>query len=330
VFKLPPRSNADDPIRARAAGRFPTGLLVVGLGVLFVLGVAGFALFRATRPPEEPPPEPFENSLGMKLVLLKEGTFKMGSPDDEPGRNADEGPVHDVTIRGPFFMSATEVTHQQFAQVMTVAPSQSVKYASHAANLPVESVTYEQAREFCRKLTEKEKKEKWARKGWEYRLPTEAEWEYACRAGTDTPYAFGRTLTHHSKDPKRGQARYLPTGDPAEAPLEGGLTTLPERAYIIPAPVGSYPPNAWGLYDVHGNVGEWCSDWYGPYRAEPQDNPTGAESGVKRVVRGGSFKDPASACRSAARRAVEPGYKGVSRDDPTNGAVGFRVVYAPK
>src|SRR5206468_1023196 len=105
-----------------------------------------------------------------------------------------------VTIRGPFFMSDKEVTHQQFLNVMGRSPSQSVRYAKNAPELPVDSVTYSEAVEFCKKLTEKEKKEKSSRKGWEYRLPTEAEWEFACRAGTNTHYSFGDVLLHKTKD----------------------------------------------------------------------------------------------------------------------------------
>ena len=142
-----------------------------------------------------------------------------------------------------------------------------------------------------------------ARDGWAYRLPTEAEWEYACRAGTTTPFAFGDRLT-----PK--QARFAADGGPAE----------PE----LPGKVGQTEANAWGLFDMHGNVAEWCQDYYrrGYPSDGPRDNPLGPADGDRRVVRGGSFRQPAAECRSAARA----GYRGSERKD----FIGFRVVYARK
>ncbi len=316
VFKLPPRSNNQDPIRRRGESKFPTGYLLIGLGIVLFLGIVSYGAYRILRSSDDPPFQNFDNSLGMKLVLLEGGTFKMGSLDAEPGHQPDEGPIHDVTIPGPFFMSDKEVTHQQFQTIMGKAPSASTRFARNAADLPVDSVTYEQAVEFCKKLTEKELKEPYSRRGWAYRLPTEAEWEYACRAGSTTPFSYGDTLMHHAKDRDLTMARYLPSGEETDSALEG-LSVPPVQPYQFAAPVGSHRPNAWGLYDMHGNIAEWCQDWYA--RGYPAQGP---DNGTRRVVRGGSFVDPAVLCRSAARRAIRP--------DERLDTIGFRVVYAPK
>jgi len=148
------------------------------------------------------------------------------------------------------------------------------------------------------------------RKGWAYRLPTEAEWEYAARAGTDTPFAFGERIVWEK------QALFRPIENDSIG--MGG-----ETKSDFPQEVGKTEPNGFGLHDMHGNVAEWCLDWYkASYPGEgAQDNPTGPVDGDKRVVRGGSFKDPATGVRSASRMGVRPG----ERSDN----VGFRIVYAP-
>ena len=314
IFKLPTRPD-DDPIRRRATERgFPTGPVLVGLGALFIVGLLGYAAYRSfgTGDVTVPPPdETFTNSTGIKMVWLTGGTFRMGSPETEPGRPkkvsgvADqEGPRHEVALR-PFFIAATETTQAQFGKVMGVA-------AATDPDLPARRLTFDEAVEFCKRLTEREKAlAGGARKGWAYRLPTEAEWEYAARAGSDAPFAFGDRLfnyrlalfTHTPDDP---------TGD-------GGLDNPPDR----PAKVGSFEANRFDLYDMHGNVAEWCGDWFKRgYPDGPRDNPTGPPTDDRRVVRGGSFKDPASACRSAARQSARP----TDRRE----TIGFRVVYAPQ
>lgn len=317
VFKLPAQRNDADPIRRRAQGGFPVGYALVGLGTLVVAGIFAFAAYLVFAKRDTAQPlEPFTNSVGMKMVMIEGGTFRMGSPDTEPGRADNEGPVHEVTIAGPFLMSATEVTHNHYIRVMGTAPPRSVgpQKAANASDHPAESATYEEAKEFCVRLTEKDKDQPHVRPGWAYRLPTEAEWEYCCRAGTDTPFWNGSSLLN------RRQALYLPTGEEKELSLEGGST--PGQHQDIPNKVAQFEPNPWGLYDMHGNVAEWCLDWYRPrYPAEAQDNPLGPASGGGRVARGGSYKDPASACRSAARRGVRP--------DQRHDWLGFRVVYAP-
>jgi formylglycine-generating enzyme required for sulfatase activity len=312
IFKLPPRTNTEDPIRRRSAERSPISLILLGLGTLFVLGVfaVAIAIIFLNQPPEVP--DPFTNSLGMKMVKLEGGQFRMGSPENELMRRADEGPVREVTIRGPFFMSATEVTNAQYIQLMGVNPARGAKIAASPDNLPVESVSWYDATEFCRKLTQAEKGQPWMRPGWAYRLPTEAEWEYACRAGTEAATAFGEHLEYEK------HALFRPTdNDPYEI---GGDSTKPPR---FSQPVGRTKPNNFGLYDMHGNVAEWCYDWYrtDAYTDSGLENPTGPTDGERRVYRGGSFRDPASSARSAARFAARP------REQLDH--VGFRVVYAP-
>jgi len=211
------------------------------------------------------------------------------------------------------------VTHGQYHKVVGESPpgSEVSRRAANPAEHPVEFVSYEDAAEFCQLLTDQEKGQSHARPGWAYRLPTEAEWEFCCRAGTTTPFSTGEILLNLK------QARYTPTGGEKEVMLEGGSTRGPGIDHI-PGKVGHFDPNPWGLYDMHGNVAEWCHDWY--RRGYPADgareNPTGPPTGERRVVRGGSFRDPASACRSAARVGVSPHER--------RGTIGFRVVYAPR
>ena len=312
MFQLPPQATDADPIRRRSEGGFPVGLLLIALGALFVIAVLGYAAYRLFLNAGPALPEPFTNTFGMKMVKLDGGTFRMGSPESEPGRRPDEGPVRDITISNPFFMSATEVTNGQFLRVVGRNPSKAAGIAHRSEHMPVDSVTWEEANDFCRKLTEKERGQPWMRKGWEYRLPTEAEWEYACRSGTETPTAFGERMVFGT------QAVFRPTGDD---PLEvGGDPFKPLR---FGQEVGKAEANKFGLHDMHGNVAEWCADWYKSeaYKEAARDNPTGPADGDKRVVRGGSFREPASAARSAARAGVRP----TERLD----TVGFRVVYAP-
>jgi formylglycine-generating enzyme required for sulfatase activity len=314
VFQLPDQPVEADPIRKRGERSFPTGMLLVAFGALLVVGILGYATYRLFLSEDASVPEPFTNTQGMKMVKLDGGTFRMGSPDGEPARRPDEGPTREVTVRGPLFVSAFEVTNGQFLKVYGSNPSRGANKAARADHLPVDSVTWDEAAEFCRKLTEKEKGQPWWRKGWEYRLPTEAEWEYACRAGTDGPTAFGPKLDHLS------QGVYAVTpGDPVGV----GVDPATAKPLAFPQEVGKTEPNKFGLYDMHGNVAEWCRDWYRSeaYKDAAKDNPTGPADGDKRVVRGGSFNAPAAAARSAAREGRRPNERFVN--------VGFRVVYAP-
>ena len=188
--------------------------------------------------------------------------------------------------------------------------------------MPVESVTWDEAVAFCKKLTEKEADKPYARRGWAYRLPTEAEWEYACRAGTDTPVAFGEKLMKG----RQGVFTFTEDDPIAEGAALGPAPQFGKRVGALEQPdLGGErrEPNRFGLYELHGNVAEWCSDYFqrGYPGDGPRTDPTGPAGGNQRVVRGGSWADPASACRSAARRGASAGSRLKE--------VGFRVVYAP-
>ncbi len=247
------------------------------------------------------------------MVRLPADTFVMGSPDTEPGRRDDEGPVVHVRFSQAWWVAATEVTTEQFQQIMGYNPSRSSKRVAQHARRPVELISWEEAMEFCRRLTEREKNEPWARPGWGYRLPTEAEWEYAARGGSPSPFAFGNILQFGR------QAIFQPVEDD---PLQTGGD--PAQPPEFPESVGQTQPNRFGLHDLHGNVAEWCLDWYAPRypaRSEELTDPAGPADGERRVVRGGSFRLPAARCRSAARDSLRPTER---RDD-----LGFRAVFAP-
>ena len=205
------------------------------------------------------------NSIGMELKLLPAGVFTMGDKDDE----------HGVMLTKPFMIGVHEVTQEQYEQVMGINPSD-----FRGSNNPVENVSWEDAVEFCRELSALPS-EKAA--GHVYRLPTEAEWEYACRAGTTTAYNFGDDDSE--------------LGDYAWIRENSGRTTHP---------VGGKKPNAWGLYDMHGNVWEWCQDWYKAYPRGTVTDPTGATSGSLRVTRGGCWCSAAGGVRSAERYGYVP------------------------
>jgi formylglycine-generating enzyme required for sulfatase activity len=194
----------------------------------------------------------FTNSLGMRFVRIDSGSFRMGS--DHPDLESSEQPVHDVTLTKGFELQATEVTQAQWQAVMGRNPSH-----FKGPDLPVESVSWEDVQEFLQKLSAREK-------GTPYRLPTEAEWEYACRAGGQEP------------DEAVNLGREAWYAENSGGGSEG--TTHP---------VGRKKPNAWGLYDMRGNVEEWVQDWYGPYSPERQIDPQGPSYGEYRVVRGGSY-----------------------------------------
>ena len=227
-------------------------------------------------------PKTITNSIGMNLVLIPKGTFPMGSPIGEAGADDDEE-QHQVTISKDYYLGVTEVTQGQYEKVMGTNPSYFQKRLlrkSDSSMYPVESVTWEDAVEFCKKLSELPAEKK---AGRVYRLPTEAEWEYACRAGGKTAYSFGE----NSKS----------LGDYAWFNRNSDSETHP---------VGEKKANAWGLYDMHGNVWEWCSDWYGEYPKNPVSDPRGPKKGVERVYRGGSYFYIPAFCRSAYRFGDAP------------------------
>jgi len=246
------------------------------------------------------------NDLGMKFAYCPptepEG-FLRGSPETELNRDTDET-QHKVILTEGFYLGVYEVTQEEYQHVMGTNPSWFSSTGSgkqavaglDTRRFPVEQVSWHDAVEFCRKLS--------ARDGKTYRLPTEAEWEYACRAGTTTPFHFGTSCNGREAN-CNGE---LPYGTSVTGPYLGHTTS-----------VGKYLPNAWGLYDMHGNVWEWCSDWFGDYPAGTVTNPTGPSQGaLSRVARGGSWSHDPRGCRSAFRWRP-PGYRFSS--------LGFRVVF---
>ena len=262
--------------------------------------VAAFLLWPSTSPPTSGAVEPrrtLANSIGMTLVYIEPGTFVMGAPSGEEKWNEHEEPTHRVTITQGFYIGAYEVTQQQYEKVMGTNHS----HFSKGGDYPVERVSWEHAVTFCKKLSAKE--------GKTYRLPTEAQWEYACRAGTATPFAFGDTIS-------TDQANYKGTSTYGNAP---------QGAYReCTTPVGTFRPNAWGLYDMHGNVYEWCQDWYAKdaYAKLPRTDPRGPSGGKFRVKRGGSWQHDPIRCRSADRTMAHPA-------EHCTYDTGFRVVLVP-
>ena len=238
------------------------------------------------------PPKEITNSIGMKLVLTPKGTFMMGSPESEEARFEDET-QHEVTISKDYYLGVHEVTQAQYEKVMGTKPSyfQGDEIKGSSTNNPVESVSWLDAVEFCKKLSDLPE-EKAA--GRVYRLPTEAEWEYACRAGSKSAYSFGES----SKS----------LGDYAW--FDGNSNNQTH-------PVGEKKANAWGLYDMHGSLWEWCSDWYDEYPTSAVSDPVGPREGKGRVPRGGSWNTRAAHCRTADRS--RPGPSGRFYD------YGFRV-----
>jgi formylglycine-generating enzyme required for sulfatase activity len=254
------------------------------------------------------------NSIGMKLAPIPAGKFMMGSPAKEKERE-DKEVQHEVTISKPFYMGVYEVTQAEFDKVM--GKGQPWKRSIFNENRgggpdhPRENVKWYEAVEFCKRLSALPA-EKQA--GRTYRLPTEAEWEYACRAGTKTAFHYGNSLSSKQAN-FNGNEPY------------GGAKKGPYLEKT--AKVGSYKPNAWGLYDMHGNVAEWCSDYYDKdyYKSSPKTDPKGPAKGVVptdynndfyRVARGGCWLDEGRGCRSAYRFKAMP-------HDPYR-LIGFRVV----
>jgi formylglycine-generating enzyme required for sulfatase activity len=260
--------------------------LAAGIGATVVLGL--FLVWRHLHP--APPGAGLRratNSLGMEFIQLPAGKFLMGSPDSEPGRDDDEE-EHDVEITRPFFLGIHEVTQEQFERVMGFNPSVFKEGTEHGGpNHPVENVSWDEAAAFCQKLGQLPEEQKAGRR---YRLPTEAEWEYACRAG------------------KNG--KQFSTGD-SLAPTQANILDPKHSSAGPTTPVGMYAANNWGLFDMHGNVWEWCSDWYDAdyYASSPAKDPTGPSSGDRHVARGGSRANPSRDCRCANRVALATGVR---------------------
>ncbi len=232
-----------------------------------------------------------------KLVWINPGSYTMGSPIFEQDRALDEGPQTAITFTQGFWMGQFQVSQAEYLAITGVNPS---SFAGDL-NRPVETVSWLDATNYCARLTAAEKLAGRLPAGYAYRLPTEAEWEYGARAGTTTRFSYG-------DDPDySGLANYCWYGS------NSGDTTHP---------VGQKLPNPWGLYDMHGNVWEWCLDWYSPsYLGGFLIDPLSGLLGSERVVRGGSWKGLNRFCRSASRSSGDPAVPGPN--------VGFRVVLAP-
>jgi formylglycine-generating enzyme required for sulfatase activity len=274
--------------------------------------------------------ESITNSIGMKLVLVSKGTFQMGSPPSEEYSEEDER-QYEVTLSQDYYLGAFEVTQAQYQKVMNQNPSyfQGDSVAElhpqtgrvvkdvDSSNYPVEQVSWGDAVEFCRRLSELPEEKK---AGRVYRLPTEAEWEYACRAGSTTAYSFGRNAEN------LGNYAWFANNSGSEEidalEVEKRLDFDIDRVFELLVsngwkthPVGEKKPNEFGLYDMHGSVWEWCSDWYGEYPIGSAIDPTGALKpsgplGVKyhkgRVSRGGSWFNDFLSFRSAFRNVSNP------------------------
>ncbi len=265
----------------------------------FVIVLVAWLANAAAAAAEPPVEKELTNSLGMKLVRIEPGQFVMGNGQQPPASEAewrqrdwDESPAHQVTISHAFFLGAFEVTNAEYEQFDPAHNKRrGLSGVSKTDDEPVTMVTWQQAVDFCQWLSKRE--------GRSYRLPTEAEWEFACRAGTTTKFNTGNTLS-------------------AEQANVAGDKKNRTR------PVGNYEPNSWGLCDMHGNVDEWCLDWYGPYIAGDQTDPVGRADGFVKVTRGGSYDIPswqddnARYCRSANRAGRLP--------QDANRCTGFRMV----
>jgi formylglycine-generating enzyme required for sulfatase activity len=287
------------------------------LRILMAFAVAGLSMMSCAQVRENRPTVKLPKELtldcgkgaSLKLVLIPAGEFLMGGdePSEQVARECNnlrvnsesfqkERPQHLVKITKPFYMGVYVVTNAQYEAVMGVNPS----FFKGESN-PVEWVSWNDAVEFCKKLS--------AKTGQMVRLPTEAEWEYACRAGTTTPFNTGETISTE-------QANY--SGNFTYGSGRKGEN----RKKTVP--VGSFAPNAWGLYDMHGNVMEWCQDWFdaGYYKNSPTYDPPGPEKSESRVLRGGCWGIFPAACRSAARTRNTP--------EAREAFVGFRIVCVPR
>lgn len=258
---------------------------------LILISNAGMALAQESK---------LVNSLGMEFVRIPAGRFLMGSPVDEPYRDKREI-QHMVTISKPFYLQTTEVTIKQWQKIMGRPWYDFFRWPRGKDNFPVTRVCFYDIKTFLDKLNKLGE--------GTYRLPTEAEWEYASRAGSTMAYSWGDRI-------ECSRAMYANN----DRGVDDCVPAVRARGLLVnsPAPVKSYPPNAWGLYDMHGNVWEWCQDWFGPYSRSPQIDPQGPKKGEVRVRRGGSWFSEKYFLRSANRAYGHP----ASRLSTT----GFRVV----
>jgi len=337
-----PRKRKSDGVKVRAPkakSSWPLYLFLGGggLALLVLLGVVVVSFIRREGGADRPLEAKFTTALGGEMVLIQPGTFQMGSDPKEEKRGDEEGPAREVTLTQPFFMSVTEVTREQYQKVMDDTPMVTVSYNASIANkVPMEGVTWNNAVLYCKKLTEKtrglsqsERVKHGYRPGWAFRLPTEAEWEYCCRAGTREPFAFGPRITMEQDAIFQLDANDTYGTDKPEAHRRN-----PKPYPVVPNPPDPKTnpnadlmyrtPNAFGLIDMHGNVWEWCRDNYAPQPDTATTDPTGPAAPDQanwKVLRGGSWKTPAADCRSARRRGAAANTRASD--------IGFRLVYAP-
>ena len=301
---------------------------ILAVVMLFALCACGKADMEFERPSVESTQETTETAgevqtnstlehISENFVLISDGTFQMGSPEDEAWRSEDEA-QHTVTV-SDFYMSIYELTQAEYQEIMGENPS-----TFSGDDLPVENVSWLDAIRYCNARSQKEgltpaysidgQTVTWNRSADGYRLPTEAEWEYACRAGTVTPFHTENSISaeeanYYGHYPYEIEDNYF---------SQENLTTKPGEYRQTTVAVDSFSPNPWGLYNMHGNVGEWVWDYYGAYDTETPDNPTGAVTGTLRVYRGGGWNDFAKNMRSA--------YRATLAEDKGSFNIGIRLV----
>ena len=269
--------------------------------------------------PQGPYKVTLKNGAIMEFLPVKAGTFTMGSPVTELGRFPDEV-QHEVKIEQDFLMGKTEVTQLQWDALMNANPDAYNQAWYHGDALPMENISWDEANEFCRRLTEQEKNAKKIPANAVYRLPTEAEWEYVCRAGTTTSFNNGKDFLQKGANcPELAEVAIFRFNS-------GGRRGRFNRS----KPVGSHKPNAWGFVDMHGNVAEWCNDNYTLFtqpapetekktkKSKKQEQTVVNDKASQKIIRGGSFMSMPQFCRAAYRGSAEPNTR--------NNTIGFRVV----
>lgn len=284
---------------------------ILGSGFAAAAALAGRRVLASQRPTFRGTRAGAERVVdSMPLCWCPAGRFTMGSPPDEPERRPGEDQVEVALTRG-FWMAKFETTQAQWIRIVGKLPGPLTLELPAGDNLPVGNVNFAETEEFCRRLTERGRLARDLPRDWEFRLPTEAQWEYACRAGTTTATAFGDRLSS-----TQANFKGKPYNGAAPGPSLGRAAT-----------VGSYPPNAWGLHDMHGNTFEWCRDWYHsrlPGGTDPDlyaahdSAPRNRDGSRSRVRRGGAWTDDGWPCRSAFRLRFEP--------ERRYDHIGFRVV----